>query len=139
MLGHSLLGQRTIDILGLAQALGAAYPQAQIVVAARDKMTVPALCAAALEPRIAKLYLAKHLASWRSILEQPDYNYPFANFAWDVLRFTDLPAIAASVAPRPVIVAGAVDPMGLPAPNPRALYADYREEAKWDFASLSQL
>jgi dienelactone hydrolase len=139
MLGHSLLGQRTADIAGLVQALAGVYPQAQIVVAARDKMTVPALCAGALEPRIAKVYLAKHLATWRSLVERQDYNHPFENFAWDVLRFTDLPRIAASMAPRPAIVAGAVDPMGQPAPNAQALYANYRDEAKWDFASLSQL
>jgi hypothetical protein len=59
----------------------------------------------------------KHLASWRSLVEREDYTCPLANFAWDALRVADLPQIAASLAPRPVIV----------------------DEAKWDFASLAQL
>src|SRR5436309_15966515 len=44
ILGRTLLGQRVTDILGIVGA----FPQATISVAARDKMTVPALCAAAL-------------------------------------------------------------------------------------------
>jgi len=139
ILGRSLLGQRATDIAGLARGLAEAYPKAEIVVAARDRMTVPALCAGALEPSIAKLYLVKHLVSWRSLVEAEEYNCPLANFAPDVLRFTDLSQIAASVAPRPVIVAGVVDAMGQPAPRSQARYADYREEPKWDFAALSQL
>jgi len=139
ILGRCLLGQRTTDIVGLAQALAGAYPNARLSLAARQKTTVPALCAAALEPRIAQLYLAQHLATWRSLVEQENYNYPLANFVWDVLRHTDLPSIAAALAPRPAIVAGAVDPTGQPAPGARTLYAGYRDEARWDFASLSQL
>ena len=41
ILGRSLLGQRTTDILRVAQALAAEYPRALLTVAARDKMTVP--------------------------------------------------------------------------------------------------
>ena len=61
---------------------------------ARDKMTVPALCAAALEPRIAKLYLVRHLESWRSIAETENYTCPLANLVPDALRVTDIPEIA---------------------------------------------
>src|SRR5207244_3758833 len=43
ILGRSLLGQRTTDIVALAQALAKSYPQAAIALAARDRMTVPAL------------------------------------------------------------------------------------------------
>ena len=72
-------------------------------------MTVPALCAAALEPRIAKLYLSHPLASWRSLAETETYSHPLANFVPDVLRATDLPQIARSIAPR--VTSDAWDPL----------------------------
>ena len=138
-LGHSLLGQRATDILGLTAALAGAYPRATILLAARDKMTVPALCAAALEPRLAKVYLTRHLVSWRSFAETENYTAPLANLAPDVLSKTDLPQIARSIAPRPVIVAGALDAAGHPVAPADAPYQNYREKPAWDFEALSQL
>jgi len=139
ILGCSLLGQRATDIVALAQALAQSYPQAVIALAARDKMTVPALCAAALEPRIAKTYLARHLVSWRSVTELEDYSYPLASLAPDALRTADLPEIARSIAPRGVIVAGAIDGAGRLLPRGAAPYTDYREQPSWDFETLSRL
>lgn len=138
ILGHSLLGQRTTDIVQIAQSLVEAYPHAAITLAARDKMTVPALCATALEPRIAKLYLARHLVSWRSVAELENYSYPLASLIPDALRTTDLPEIARSIAPRSVIVVGAVDAGGRLLPRGGVPYEDYREDAAWDFNTLSQ-
>ena len=139
ILGHSLLGQRTTDIVALAQALAQRYPQVAIGLAARDKMTVPALLAAALEPRITRTYLARHLVSWRSVAELEDYSCPLASLAPNALANADLPEIARSIAPRTVIVAGAVDAAGRPVPRDAALYADYREQPAWDFDTLSRL
>jgi cephalosporin-C deacetylase-like acetyl esterase len=99
ILGRGLLGQRVTDILAFVEALPR---EAAITIAARDKMTVPALCAAALDKRIASLYLSRPLPSWRSLVESETYSHPFANFVPNVLRFTDLPQIARAVAPRPV-------------------------------------
>ncbi|MDE3167977.1 MAG: acetylxylan esterase, partial [Acidobacteriota bacterium] len=120
ILGRSLPGQRTADILGMTQALAQAYPRAEIVLAARERMTVPALCAAALEPRIARVYLAGHLVSWRSVTDLERYNVPLCSLAPDALRHTDLPEIARSMAPRRVIVAGAVDAAGRAVPRTAA-------------------
>ena len=139
ILGRSLLGQRTADIVRMAEALAGAHPASAITLAARGKMTVPALCAAALERRIAELYLTDHLVSWRALLESETYSQPFANFVPNALRETDLPEIARSIAPRPVIVAGLVDGTGQAFPRAQAPYAEYREKAEWDFAALSQL
>ncbi len=127
ILGCSLLGQRTTDIVALAQALAQSYPQAAIALAARDKMTVPALCASALEPRIAKTYLARHLVSWRSVVELEDYSYPLASLAPNVLPTADLPEIARSIAPRRLLPRSAVP------------YTNYREQPSWDFDTLSQI
>lgn len=139
ILGHSLLGQRTADVIALTQALAQAYPQAIIIVAARDKMTVPALCAAALEKRISRLYLAEHLVSWRRLVESEQYSYPLANFIPGILRSTDLPQIARSLAPGTVTVAGAVDAIGRVLPRDQSPYADYREASLWDVETLSGL
>jgi cephalosporin-C deacetylase-like acetyl esterase len=139
ILGRSLLGQRTTDIIALTRALAERYPQSEIVVAARERLTVPALCAAAIESQIAKVYLSGHLVSWRSIVESQEYGHPFANFVPDVLRRTDLPQIARSIAPRMVIVAGAVDATGRTVLAAQSPYADYRERPGWDFASLTAL
>jgi hypothetical protein len=97
ILGHSLLGQRVTDILALTSALAAAYPKATIALAARDKMTVPAVCAGALEPRITRLHLASQPPSWRSLAEAETYTQPLSNFVPDILRHTDLPQIAKSL------------------------------------------
>jgi dienelactone hydrolase len=139
ILGRSLLGQRVTDILAFTAALAQAHPAASIAVAARDKMTVPALCAAALDQRIAKLYMARHLVSWRSLVESEEYSYPLANFVPNVLRAADLPEIARSMAPRPAIVAGAVDAAGRLLRRSEAPYDNYREAPAWDFEALSQL
>lgn len=137
ILGRSLLGQRTTDILGLAQALAAAYPRALLTLAAQERMTVPALCAAALDPRIARLYLAGHLVSWRELLAAEMYSHAFVNFVSNVLRATDLPQIARSLAPRSITVAGAVNASGDPVPRAQVPYEDYREQPTWDLATLS--
>jgi hypothetical protein len=139
ILGRSLLGQRATDTIVLVQALADRYPRAEIVLAARDRLTVPALCAAVLESRISKVYLYRHLVSWRSIVETEEYSHPLANFVPDVLRTTDLPQIAKSIEPRVVVVAGALDGRDKAVPAASAPYGNYRERAGWDLASLMAL
>lgn len=102
ILGHSLLGQRTTDIVVYAQALAREYPRSELIVAAREKMTVPALCAAVLEPRLSKVYLARGLSSWRRVAEEEDYTCPVANIAPGALEVADLPQIVLSLGARRV-------------------------------------
>jgi cephalosporin-C deacetylase-like acetyl esterase len=139
ILGHSLLGQRVSDVVALTRALAQEYPAATVAIAARDKMTVPALCAAALETRITRLYLARHLISWRSLTESENYSHTLANFVPGILHAADLPQIARSLAPRPVVVAGAVDATGRILSRAESPYAEYREEPAWNLDALSQL
>ena len=109
--GKPLVGQRVTDILAVVAAL-ASHPLTAgrpIKLAARGKLTVPALLAAALEPRIAELYLADGLVSFADIAAKEDYRHPFANFVPHLLNHTDLPDIAHSLAPRRILLAGAVD------------------------------
>lgn len=110
ILGRPLVGQRVTDILAWVEALPRT---AAISIAARDTMTVPALCAAALDPRVAGVYLARGLESWRSLVEAEQYRQTLANFVPDVLRQTDLPQLARSMAPRPVVMGQAWDAAAL--------------------------
>ena len=119
ILGTPLLGQRVTDILALVGALAnhPALAGRKIRLAAQGKMTVPAIFAAALTPKIDSLYLAGGLISFRSIVESENYSHSFANFAPRLLRHTDLPEVIAALAPRQVTLAGPVDGAGKPAPD----------------------
>lgn len=119
ILGSPLLGQRVTDILALAGALAnhPALAGRKLRVAALGKMTVPAVFAASLTPKIDSLYLAGGLISYRSIVESENYSHPLANFAPRLLRHTDLPEVIAGLTPRLVTLAGPVDGAGKAAPD----------------------
>jgi len=142
ILGRSLLGQRVTDLLAVIEALGASEWGGRPMLAARGQLTIPALCAAALAPQVDALYLADHLLSWRSLVETEMYRYPLANFVPNVLRSTDLPEIAASLAPRKITIAHILDGAGQPVPvqDARRAYAgshiELRDQAAWDTAAL---
>jgi hypothetical protein len=145
ILGKPLVGQRTTDILALTSALrgSTGLSGKPVVVASSGKLTLPALFAAALDPKIGQLYLSGGLVSYRSILETEEYTTPFAGFVPDILLHTDLPEIIASLAPRRVCLAGGIDASGdsLPADKVRAVYTgshiEVRPRARWDEESLS--
>ncbi|WP_321471820.1 acetylxylan esterase [uncultured Paludibaculum sp.] len=111
ILGRPMLGQRATDILALVGALRAGPDNSgrRVVVAAYGAMTVPALCAASLDARIERLYLAGGLSSFRSIVETEEYQHSLADFVPGVLGQTDLPELVAGLAPRRVAVGGAMD------------------------------
>ncbi len=133
MLGRSLLGQRVTDILAVIEAVSAGEWGGAPLLAARGQLTVPALCAASLTPKITALYLTQHLISWRSLVDTEMYHHPFANFIPDVLRSTDLPEIAAALAPRKITIAGEEARQAYSSSN-----IEVRAEAAWDVAALSQ-
>jgi hypothetical protein len=145
ILGRPLLGQRASDIMALAAGLGKhpALSGQRVVVAARGKLTVPAMFAAALDKNIGELYLAGGLVSFRSIVDTEDYDCSFANFVPNLLRHTDLPDVAASLAPRPVTLAGTVDASGsaMASAAVRGIYSGghvtVRDKADWDLDALS--
>jgi hypothetical protein len=144
--GRPLAGQRASDLLALAAALRA-HPAAKgrkLRLAAAGRMTAPALFAAALDGAIDSLYLSGGLVSYRSVIDAEEYTAPLASFVPRILLHTDLPEIAASMAPRRVVLAGAVDAAGrtLPAADVRALYGaanvEVRARAQWDEAALER-
>jgi dienelactone hydrolase len=138
MLGKPLAGQRVTDLLAVIEAISA---PGKLVVAAAGRMTPVALFAAALEPRIAAVYLSAHLGSYRLLLEEDEFSCPTTNLLFDVLRQTDFPQIAASLAPRPLHLARPLDGKARPL-NPEAarkLYpaATITPAAGWDLESLT--
>ena len=145
ILGRSLLGQRVADILALVAGLRkhTALGSRHIVVAARGKITVPAAFAAALDKDISELYLAGGLVSFRSIVDAEAYSHSFANFVPGLLRHTDLPDVVASLAPRRVTLAGAVDAQGdaMESSAIRTIHSGghvvVRDKGDWDLDTLS--
>jgi hypothetical protein len=115
ILGSSLLAQRVQDILAVLQAMRnePRIGGRRIVMAARARLTVPALFAFAASPLADSIYLAGGLISYQHLLETENYREPLASFAWDLFRRTDLPLLAAQAAPRRVHLAGPVDATGV--------------------------
>jgi len=141
ILGKSLLAQRIEDILSLVNSLPG---RGRFILAARGRLTVPALFAFALT-RVDSLYLAGGLVSYRNLLETENYRQTLANFAWDLFRHTDLPQLAAACAPRRVQIAGAVDAAGnrMAESAVRDIYPSanvtIHADAKWDENALAAL
>jgi dienelactone hydrolase len=118
ILGRPLAGQRVTDILALVRGLKslAGPGTVRIGIAARGAMTIPAICAASLDRSISGLYLASPLVSFDSIIASETYRYPFSAFIPNILAHTDLPEIAAALAPSRVQLAGAVNGTGAAVP-----------------------
>jgi dienelactone hydrolase len=142
ILGESLLAQRITDILALVEALKTA--NRPLALAARGRLSVPALFAFAASKDVASLYLAGGLSSFRSVLETEIYSQPLSNFAWDLFRRTDLPLLATQSAPRRIHLAGAVDASERPvaADELRRIYSSTNVEISdgpaWDERSLAR-
>ncbi len=111
ILGEPLLAQRITDIVALLRAVGNELPSGdqRVSIAARGRLTVPALFAFASFESAVALYMAVGLASFESVLQTENYQQPLANFAWNLFQSTDLPLLAAQAAPRRIHLAGAVD------------------------------
>jgi hypothetical protein len=76
-------------------------------------------------------------------VDTESYDHSFANFVPNLLRHTDLPEVVATLAPRPVTLAGAVDAEGraMDSAAVKGLYGgehvSVREKAGWDLDALS--
>ena len=145
MLGKPVVGQRVTDILAIVQGLRT-RPDLEgkpLFVAAHGFMSVPALFAAAIEPAIRGLYLAGGLVSFADIVATEDYDQPFGNFVPNLLLHTDLPDLAASIAPRRVVLGGVVNGAGQRlAPEAvrkqygPATHIEVQLDAAWDAAGI---
>lgn len=154
ILGKPLLGQRVTDILAVVHALRsrADLGGRRVVLAARGILTPAAQFAAALDPSIDRLYLSGGLVSFRNVMETEEYlggGYArsqtdlFGSFVPRLLLHTDLPDVTASLAPRRVVIAGAINAAGkrLDAAEVRRIYSsashvEVRPETEWTASAL---
>lgn len=146
VLRQPLLGQRVEDLLGAMAAIRTRFSGLPLsLLAARGPMTIPGLCAAFLDSDVGNVYISGHLVSWRSVMEAEEYSCPFGNFVPNILAKTDLPYIANAIAPRRVMIAGAVDATGKTTNTAavRAVYTganiEVRNAEPWDQGTLLSL
>jgi cephalosporin-C deacetylase-like acetyl esterase len=109
-LDRPLLGQRVADLLAVVASV--AGPRETVEVVATGKAAPVALHAAALEPRIARLTLQRCLVSWEDVVRGGISTDQLANAVPGVLASHDLPELAATLAPRPLIIRDLVDGRG---------------------------
>jgi dienelactone hydrolase len=146
VLGTTMLAQRVVDLVAVTRAVETHFPNVnRTLLAASGPLTVPALCASLLNSKIDRLLLSGHLISWRNIVETELYTHPFENFVPGIISRTDLPQIASAIAPREIVLAGAVDAAGREA-DPAAVRSAYssgnvkvRKAEKWSMDIFSQV
>jgi cephalosporin-C deacetylase-like acetyl esterase len=112
--GKTMVGMRVADILRGIDLLGErADVDAQRISAFGKGMgAVPMLYAAALDPRIGEVTLEEMLLSYQSMVDRRIHQQMFEHVVPGVLRYFDLPDLVKSIAPRPVHMVRAVNPLG---------------------------
>jgi hypothetical protein len=106
LLGHSLVGLRTEDILAFARLASAQWNEGRPVhLTGIGEAGIPALHAAALEPQLfASTRLERTLRSWTDVATTPRTRNQQVNTVHGALRFYDLPdLISALPANKPVL------------------------------------
>jgi hypothetical protein len=117
----------------------------RLSLAARGRLTVPALFAFSASAELESLYLAGGLVSYQNLLETESYNQPLANIGWGLFEATDLPLLAAEAAPRRIHIAGAVNGADdtMPVEEVQRLYSSKNVSvlavARWNEQSLANL
>lgn len=115
--GKTLVGMRALDISRGADILE--RHAGEITGIGTEAAAVAMLHAAVLDGRIRKLGLEGMLLSYDAVANQRVNRGVFEQVVRGVLKYYDLPDLAALAAPRPVRVANALDPMGLPVATSR--------------------
>jgi dienelactone hydrolase/pimeloyl-ACP methyl ester carboxylesterase len=113
-LGRPLLGQRVQDVLAVIGWLRREQPGLEVSLWAAGSAAPVALHAAALDSRITGVVLKDFLASWSSVVRTPISHNQLCNVVPGVLAFYDLPDLAATLAPRPLVIKSLLDPAGKP-------------------------
>jgi dienelactone hydrolase/pimeloyl-ACP methyl ester carboxylesterase len=110
-LNRPLLGQRVYDLLAVLNALTAESRQGAEVIGVGTAAPV-VLHAAVLEPGIEQVTLERGVVSWSAVVRTPVSHNQLTNVVPGALRVYDLPDLAALLAPRPLTIRAAVDPVG---------------------------
>lgn len=117
MLGKPLLGSQVYDALRALEFLRSRpdVGAEAISVVGDGAHGVIALYAAALDARVRNVVLRQTVPDYRSLSVAERYTQPFGIYAYGLLREFDLPEVARSLAPRPVLLINPVMPRGEPA------------------------
>ena len=110
LIGRSITGIRAGDVVRLTMLLKKRAGISEIYGLARREMAPVLLHAAAFDPDISRIALIEPYSSFQSIVMNRFYNSGFIhNTVPAALRAYDLPDLAASLAPRKLMIAGTTD------------------------------
>jgi cephalosporin-C deacetylase-like acetyl esterase len=114
--GTTLVGIRVLDVVRALDILAARadVDPAQISAVGRGGAAIPLLHATVLDGRIRRVALDGMLASYDMVVRRAVNRGVFEQVIPGVLKSYDLPDLIAAVAPRAVMIADAVDPVGAP-------------------------
>lgn len=131
--GRSIVGVHAADLIRLVETVKRGSPEEEIWGVARGTMGPSLLHAAVLEPRFTRIAVAGMYSSYQEIVEKERYNPEFVySMVPGALLAYDLPDLAASLAPRPLLMTDLVDSRG------EALeMADLEDACRWITKSYS--
>jgi cephalosporin-C deacetylase-like acetyl esterase len=116
MVGRSLVGMRTVDIMrsiDLLESITPGSPKGVIAMAKRSA-SVPLLHAATVDERITELIIEGGLISWQDVVDGTFHRRQLDNVVNGALQAYDLPELAAALAPRRLVLSSTVDRLGHP-------------------------
>jgi hypothetical protein len=110
LIGRSIVGIRAGDVVRLAGIMKKNKNISEIYCIARKEMAPVLLHAAAFDPDIKRIALIEPYSSYQSIAMNRFYNPKFVHsIVPGALKAYDLPDLAASLAPRKLLIANATD------------------------------
>jgi hypothetical protein len=110
LIGRSIVGIRAGDVVSLVKLLYKNYGIDEVYGIARKEMSPVLLHAAAFEPSITRVALIEPYSSYQSIVMNRFYNPKFVySTVPGALKAYDLPDLAASLAPRKLLMTGVTD------------------------------
>ncbi|MBN1183855.1 MAG: hypothetical protein JXB49_16300 [Bacteroidales bacterium] len=113
LIGRSIVGIRAGDVVRLARLLMRTYGISEVYGFARKEMSPVLLHAAAFDSAISRIALIESYSSYRSIVMNRFYDPSFVHSTVPgALKAYDLPDLAASLAPRKLMIAGVTDGSG---------------------------
>ena len=110
LIGRSIVGIRAGDVVRLTRLLKKNFELSEVYALARKEMAPVLLHAAAFEPDIKRIALIEPYSSYQSIVMNRFYNPKFVySIVPGALNAYDLPDLAASLAPRKLLMANITD------------------------------
>ena len=110
----SLVGMRAQDIVRAVDLLSSLLGEnsSRVVAVGKGAGTVPLLHAAAFDNRITTLIIEEGLVSWKMVVESKYHRNQLDNVVLGALTAYDLPILAATLAPRTLVLANLANPVG---------------------------